>query len=319
MRTATTSAVLVLLGLALVTGAQEMSDGNSEPVGGLAFVDEVQVTVVNVDVYVRDGKGRPVKDLGADDFSILQNGVEMPISNFAELDAEVIRHQLLETAMEGPVDTVDPVEEVPPAPEIKPMWVVLYIDHENIGTLDRNRVLRRVREFVTENLEAPVEMMVVSFQRSLKVVQPFTSESRDVTGVLRGMVKQTAGREERESARQEILRDLQDESNRNTGTQARTQEGTKMALRQEVAAFAAEEADALRLALGGLRQVVAMLSGIDGRKSIIYVSSGLPMVPGIGLMHDHAMTFHDQSILSLRGRYDQTRLFHELASAANAQ
>ena len=62
-----------------------------------------------------------------------------------------------------------------------------------------------------------------------------------------------------------------------------------------------------------------MLSGIDGRKSIIYVSSGLPMVPGIGLMHDYAMTFHDQSILSLRGRYDQTRLFHELTSLANAQ
>jgi len=43
------------------------------------------------------------------------------------------------------------------------------------------------------------------------------------------------------------------------------------------------------------------------------------MVPGIGLMHDHAMTFHDQSILSLRGRYDQTRLFNELTSLANAQ
>ncbi len=90
-------------------------------------------------------------------------------------------------------------------------------------------------------------------------------------------------------------------------------------MRQRVAAFAAEEADNLRYALGGLRQVVAMLSGIEGRKSIIYVSSGLPMVPGIGLMHDYAMTFHDQTILSLRGRYDQTRLFHELTSLANAQ
>ncbi len=197
--------------------------------------------------------------------------------------------------------------------------MVLYIDNENIEALDRNRLMRRVREFVTENLEEPVEMMVVSYQRSLKVVTPFTSEPREVTGALRGMTTQTGGREERESARQLILRDMTDAKNQDYGTQANSQKAAELELRQRVAAYAAEEAYNLRLALGGLRQVIAMLSGIDGRKSIIYVSSGLPMVPGIGLMHDHAMTFHDQSILSLRGRYDQTRLFHELTSLANAQ
>jgi hypothetical protein len=62
-----------------------------------------------------------------------------------------------------------------------------------------------------------------------------------------------------------------------------------------------------------------MLSGIEGRKSLIYISSGLPMTPGIGLMHEYAMTFRDQSILSLRGRYDGTRLYHALVSMANAQ
>ncbi len=319
MRTATTSAALLLMGLAVATGAQEGDEGNLKPVGGLAFVDEVQVTVVNVDVFVRDGKGRPVKGLGADDFRILQNGVEMPISNFAELDTEVIRHEMSERAMEGFFEATEPVGEDPTALEIKPIWVVLYIDNENIEPLERNRVLRRVREFVTENLEAPVEMMVVSYQRSLKVVQPFSSESREVSAALRGMVKQTGGREEIESERQQILHDMADAKNQDHGTKTNTQGGAKLQLRQRISAFAAEEADSLRLALGGLRQVVAMLSGIDGRKSIIYVSSGLPMVPGIGLMHDHAMTFHDQSILSLRGRYDQTRLFNELTSLANAQ
>ncbi len=205
------------------------------------------------------------------------------------------------------------------APEIKPMWVVLYIDHENLKTLDRNRVLRRVREFVTANLEEPVEMMVVSYQRSLKVAQPFTSESREVTAVLRAMAETSTGREERESTRQEILRAMADAKNQDYGTQNNTQAGAELDLRQKVAAFAAEEAFNLRLAIDGLRQVIAMMSGIDGRKTVVYVSSGLPMVPGIGLMHDHAMTFHDQTILSMRGRYDQTRLFHELTSMANAQ
>ena len=64
-----------------------------QPSGGSTFADEVQVTVVNVDVYVRDRKGRPGPEgLDASTTSpSSQDGVEMPISNFAELTAEVIR------------------------------------------------------------------------------------------------------------------------------------------------------------------------------------------------------------------------------------
>jgi VWFA-related protein len=290
-----------------------------ETVGGLAFADEVQVTVVNVDVYVRDRQGRPVQGLKIDDFKIFQDGVEMPISNFAELDAEVIRHRVAETTILPEAATTQTVDEAAYAPEIKPIWVVLYIDHENLMTMDRNRVLRRVRTFVTENLQEPVRMMVVSYSRSLKVIQPFTTNPREVTEQLREMAMITGGRDERESARQDLLHDMAEMSSRDHGTQQDTQASAQAAMRQRVSTFAAEESDALRLSLSGLQQVIGMLSGIDGRKSIIYVSSGLPMEPGIGLMHDYAMTFRDKSILSLRGRYDGTRHFHQLTGTANAQ
>ncbi len=308
-----------LAAVATVVPAQDAGEAPDAPTGGLAFVDEVEVTVVNVDVYVRDRSGAPVTGLGVDDFRVLQNGVEMPISNFAELDEEVIRHRF---SSSGSPPLIAPVEEAAGAIEqieIKPVWVVLYIDNENIQALDRNRVLRRVREFVVENLDEPVRMMVVSYDRSLNVLQAFTSDSREVTDVLRGMVRVSGGRESRENARRELLRDMQDAVNRDYGSQVNTQAGARLEIRQKVAAFAAEEANNLNFTVGGLRQVVSMLSGIDGRKSVIYVSSGLPMVPGFGLMHEYAMTFQDQSILSLRGRYDRTRLFHELTAMANAQ
>jgi VWFA-related protein len=319
MKQMNTVVLMVIAAIVAVSvGAEEVDEAHSERVGGLAFVDEVQITVVNVDVYVRDRKGMPVNGLKADEFVIFQDGIEMPVSNFAEFDVEVISRRMAEAAEAGPVVSDEPTDQTA-EPEIKPMWVVLYIDQENLETLDRNRVLRRVREFVTENLDEPVRMMVVSYQRSLKVVQPFTSESREVTGALRGMAKQSTGREESESARQELLRAMADARNQDHGSDRNSQDGAELGLRQRVASFAAEEAFNLRLAIDGLRQVIAMMSGIDGRKTLVYVSSGLPMVPGIGLMHDHAMTFHDQTILSMRGRYDQTRLFHELTSMANAQ
>ena len=235
---------MIWLAIAIVAGGaagQEPEQPGQEQVGGLAFVDEVEVTVVNVDVYVRDGGGAPVAGLGIDDFRVLQNGVEMPITNFAELNEEVIRHRVdrMESAVPGAA------VEAPAADdgelEIKPIWVVLYIDNENIEALDRNRVLRRVREFVVENLEEPVRMMVVSYERSLKVLQPFTSESREVTEVLRNMVRVTGGRESRENERRQLLRDIQDAVNRDYGTQINTQLGARSEMRQKVAAFAAEE------------------------------------------------------------------------------
>ncbi len=305
--------------VAVSVAAQDSDPEPEDPVGGLSFVDEVQVTVVNVDVYVRNKKGLPVEGLAPEDFKILQDGIEMPVSNFAELNAEVIQHRIAEMASQPVVLSSESAVEVPEDLEIKPIWVVLYIDHENIGSLDRNRVMRRVREFVTESLEEPVQMMVVSYNRSLKVVQPFTSEPREVTGVLRGMVKITGGREERETARQDLLRDMSDVTAQDQGSQANTRSGAQLEMRGRVSAFAAEEANNLQFSLGALRQMIAMLSGIEGRKSVIYVSSGLPMEPGIGLMHDYAMTYRDQSILSLRGRYDGTRYFKELTSLANAQ
>jgi hypothetical protein len=58
----------------------------SSPTDG-HFGGEVQVTVVNLDVMVRHPSGRPVEGLTAADFRVLEDGAEMPISNFAAFAA----------------------------------------------------------------------------------------------------------------------------------------------------------------------------------------------------------------------------------------
>ncbi len=309
----------VAMVLLLVIGAVGMSiaDDTAEqtPVGGLEFIDEVQVTVVNVDVFVRDGKGRPVEDLGRDDFRLLQDGKPVEISNFAVLSKEVIRHLLAPLGESAAAATIDAVPAALP-PEIRPVFVVLYIDNENLRPFDRNRVLRRVREFVIENLEPPVQMMVVSYQRSLEVAQPFTLDSRAVNDALRGMTQMTGGRVEFDNTRRAIIDDLQEAKEGSGGQEGKDGPAD---LRRRIYQYAEEEANNLGFTLSALRQVIAMLSGVEGRKSIIYISSGLPMTPGYGLMQEYAMVFKDNSIMANRSILDRTRAFHELASAANAQ
>ena len=58
-----TPAIIAVLGFALWAVGQEIEV--KEVIGGLAFVDEVRVTVVNIDVFLRDRAGKVVTGPGA--------------------------------------------------------------------------------------------------------------------------------------------------------------------------------------------------------------------------------------------------------------
>ncbi|RXL69170.1 hypothetical protein EO238_32825, partial [Citrobacter sp. AAK_AS5] len=60
----------VVVGAALAAPCQTGPASTPKPIGGLSFLDEVEVTVVNVDVFVRDRAGRPVGGLTASDFRV---------------------------------------------------------------------------------------------------------------------------------------------------------------------------------------------------------------------------------------------------------
>jgi len=92
-----------------------------------------------------------------------------------------------------------------------------------------------------------------------------------------------------------------------------------MTLRQQIMAFAEEEAMSVNFTLDALREVMAMMSGLEGRKSIIYISSGLSMSPGFGLMNEYASAFHDTAFVGRRSQTDRTHAFQSLTSTANGQ
>lgn len=307
---------LLLLAAALPAAADDPPP-TPEPVGGLTFKDEVQVTVVNVDVFVRDKDGNPVPGLTRDDFRVYQSGVERELSHFAVMTEEVFRSQV--AAEEAPIPDLAPEIPVPEElrAEIKPVYMVLYVDNENLRPFDRNRVLRNVRTFVNDTLVDPVQMMVVSYQRSFKVLQPFTSDPKEVNDALRSLGKYTGGRTERDSARRQIVDRIR------RAEQEMRERGDNNYMRQsvlqDILSFADEEANNLTFTLNSIRGVISMLAGLDGRKVVVYISDGLPMVPGLGLFHEYSNIVQDTSVLSLRSRYDRSRLYDGLVQAANGQ
>jgi len=287
------------------------------PIGGLSFKQEVDVTVVNVDVFVRDKDDRPVSGLTRDDFRIYQSGVERPISHFAVMNEKIFQSQVQSDDTETP--QLVPTPEVPEElrAQVKPTYMMIYIDNENIRPLDRNRVLRNVRTFVTDTLMGPVQVMVVSYQRSFKVLQPFTTDAKAVNDALRSVGKDTGGRTERDSSRRDIVNRIRREQD-NLRNQSSTNYNRDSIL-QDIMGFADEEENNLSFTINALRGAISMIAGLDGRKVVVYVSDGLPMVPGLGLFYEYSNIVQSTSILSLRSRYDCSRLFDSLVAAANGQ
>jgi VWFA-related protein len=314
--------LVMILGLAGLLGAQEPTPtpGAARSVGGLAFVDEYEVTVVNIDAYVTDKKGRTVTDLSMEDFRVLQDGEPKVLTNFELFTEDVYRHHFTTPIPGLPTPTPAPEPEVR-QPEPQPIWIVLYIDNENLKPLDRNRVLRRVEKFVRENLQPGVQMMVVSYQRSFEVHQTFTADASAILGAVRGVKLYTGGRTERNSARREamaMLRDMKDQESTRSGYEDGVRGKYHSAYRL-ILGIAKEEANSVLFSADALRSVITRLAGLPGRKAIVYISNGLPMVAGLDLFYEFAHVYNDTSILTEISRYDRSQVFQSLASSANAQ
>ncbi len=313
---------MLLCGLmAVVVAAEDEPAGQPEgrdAVGGLPFAGKIEVTLVNVNVYVTDKDGRAVTDLTADDFVLTHNGAVRSITNFGLFTDEIYRSFYRpDGAPLGP-STPTPVPGVEDLTKdsFRPVYVVLYFDNENSRTLDRNRLINQFRSFVRENLHPPVQMMVVSYTKKFEVLTPFTSDPGDIYDALREIKMMVGGRTEVDNMRKDILREF---SEGQRGARGQVNPQTMGRAHGMMIGFAEEEANRLQFTLGALRDTLTMLSGLPGKKIMVYASNGLPMVAGLDLFYAFANTFQESSTVTESARFNMTRHFNSLVSNANAQ
>jgi VWFA-related protein len=308
--------VSALLLLGVVVFAQEVPPPDKPPaekpserqVGGLRFLDVTEVTVVNVEVTVTSKKG-PVLDLKPEDFEVFQDGKPQEITNFATFTRAIPG---VAAPAATPVPTVAPAvptPELPEPPKREPRFVAFYVDNENVMPMNRNRVINKVADWVYTYLKPPDQAMVVSYQRSLKVLQPFTSEPEEVAAALRVMKRYTGGATDAVNSR----RDVEEYIEQNSNTASTVVQATDRAR-----SFAREQYNNLTFAVGAIKELVGMMSGLPGKKAIIYVSDGLPMTPGLELFYEIQDKYRNPSVLSEARDNDATQLFRSLVNTATA-
>jgi VWFA-related protein len=326
-----TPAAIAILVMGLSAAGQEVEE--KDVVGGLSFVDEVQITVVNIDVFVRDQDNTVVTGLKQDDFVLKQDGQVRMLSHFAAYTqgaiAEIMRQRESGATPVAPVppseqpsDTSTPDEEedvLALAARIQPVHVVLYIDNENLRPFDRNRVLTQVTSFLREIMQPHVRVMVVSAERSVRIAQGFTDNQKEVVDAARGLRRLTGARSDRDTQRGRIIRDIQEmEDQRASGNQSNLAIGAAD-VGERIRNYGEEIVMELDYSMMAVREITTALAGLPGRKVLVHVSSGLPMVAARDLISWYGDIVQGVSTLPMLARFNRSSTYDALASTANAQ
>ncbi|MDX1642981.1 MAG: VWA domain-containing protein [Thermoanaerobaculia bacterium] len=269
-----------------------------------AFFEQIAVDVVNVEVFVQDREGRPVTHLTRDDFLVFEDDRPVEVVNFYRVAGG--RPDIDSLAAPQTVDTPLPEREIEPLiPESQRLHLVVYVDNYHLHALNRNRVFNRLRQFLQQTVSPGDEVMVATYDRSLHIRQPFTRDVQQVNRQLLELEKLTGFAAEREAERSRALARIYE-------TQSHYE-----AL-WEAKQFAEHAHFGLQQALSGFEELLDSLAGLPGRKVLIHVSDGLPMVPGQDLYQAVQQRFADLSALGEAFSRDTSRTYMQLIAQANS-
>jgi VWFA-related protein len=297
------------LGPAAPVLAQEGAEAEPEEEAQDFFLETVDVNVVNVDVYVTDKKGDPVTGLTADDFEVFENGHPVAISNFYAIEDRQVKGASAPVAEAGAAAPEAPAVVEPAAaeglPEEQRLSLIVYVDNLNIRPHNRRRVLQDVRSFLRHELGPQDRVMLVAYDRSLKVKVSFTA---DVDRVVQGLFEldEVSGEGvHADSDRRDVLQRIEDADS-----------GAEAMMWAETHAESVQSD--LRFTIDALRELVSSLAGLPGRKAILHVSDGLPMIPAEDVFYAVEQGFQRTGALTRVYSFDASRRFEELAAHANA-
>jgi VWFA-related protein len=276
---------------------------------------EVKVEVTNVEVIITDIKGNRIVGLKPENFEIFEDGTLQKLTNFYEVRGTGVFTSGGEEAKANIKQEAQPFPEGPA--QIKNR-IIFFFDNWHIHPMNRNWIAKKLAPFIQSSIgkDKAAQGMVIFLDQKLEILQDFTSSPYAIIQAVDSIKNKTGDTLSRLQARE----DLQKELNRIMRDTGRTDQFEQYSQSMAYArGFVEEEMNSLSYALKSLDALMSYLSGIDGRKRLIYICDGLPLNPGEKIFSalDESYPFGDARAEAMN--YDATDLFKELSARCNAR
>lgn len=274
--------------------------------GSMPFIAREGVSVTNLDVVVTDSKGGRVTGLKKEDFIVIEDGIEQPVTNFYAVEqGKVILPPEEPAPAAAPAPEPAPAAVAPPPPAPKTR-IVIFVDNLHITAFDRNRVLRNVEQFVRDNVKGDVEGMIVTFNRSLKVRRKFTNDGRDLSDILKQIEEESALGSNNDSDKRDVIKAIDDSS---TADEAAGR----------IRSYAQALENDLKFTFDAMKETINQLAGVEGRKIFVHVSGGLPQSPGLEMWNYLQQAYPNSTSYNMQQfEFDKTSSYLGIIQAANS-
>ena len=232
------------------------------------FLETLDVRITNVDVVVTDRAGKPVLNLGREDFVILENGAPQTITNFAEYGGTSGTAE----AMGQPNAPAAPA----PPPAAPPRKFLFYIDEMSLTGRTEPQLADAAAALIRRELRPGDEAMVMTHANRTQVALDFTGDAKVVEKRLREALHHlTSFRAD--TARQEIAYWFSEvEFFLRHGPPASSVSEQVQKARIYATRVNRRVTSTLRSLLG----LVGALNQTSGRKILVVLTESLPAEPG---------------------------------------
>ncbi len=280
--------------------------------------ETIEVSIVNVDVFVTDRSGRHIVGLTKDDFEIFEDGKLQPITNFAEYRSGLENES---ASVEGGEPAAAPV-----APPRQHRTLVVFIDRFQGFGRGGEQVFSELKDVLHQTVRPGDSVTIVSWVHRLFTRMPFTDDLAAIDRVLDKMVL------ERNYERQGDYNQIEEEQlfeqeseafiasagaggGGGDGTGERAPAGGPMPTLEQLSA-ATDELHDMQAKTKAMKALIESISGLEGQKSMIFVSRKFSMIAGQQYLTDRHTVIQPRSLYEHLN--DMTAEIESVARTANA-
>ncbi|HYX30604.1 MAG TPA: VWA domain-containing protein, partial [Pyrinomonadaceae bacterium] len=249
--------------------------------------DVLKVTsnLVNLDVIVKDKKGKPITDLKAEDFSVSENGTAQKIEFF---DSTLTNTSATSKPTETGAPTAVSTEPPPRTGAFPRNIIALVLDGQSTELVNLKHVREGMVKYIRERVSETDSVALFSISGGLQLLQPFTqNKSRLIAAVENAYDSSTVSKTSEARDINENIAALRDKISGGApedvpNTQAGGAGGSA-ALQTRIAQRMLEEYIQLRSALStqqsrpvlaALAAIAEGLRSIPGKKTVVMFSQG---------------------------------------------
>jgi VWFA-related protein len=310
------------------------------PATTAVFSGSVDVELINIDVFVTDRNGNPITGLTMEDFEVLEDGKPVSISHFASVGVSAKTASVKQKEVPPSIDpgTDEQLPDTIDRQSMLPRLIVVF-DNRHLTNVAKRRMMKGLREFL-EGTSIPLEQMMLlclgqDGTYAFNVVVPFGSDLEDMEEGMQEIKEMAPGGRSVDAAYRNLLMRMKEvhveftrrgvvhhindpevppEPDANS-TQICVQ--AKPQWRAEIRAYSEQAVRRVNETVLRLARLMQVLSGVPGHKSLLYIGSGLELIPGEDL-YAYANKICPAMFNSLDAHgYARTEVMKQLTEVAN--